>query len=419
MRTPLFLVAWVVLLGEGVDAITTTANVSPSWRLPWPGRKLPNRVVYRVDDSFFEHRVSKRWINPGPKLPKPSTAAYPTPPLCSGEASGMFLGSDVTLKCGVRSGKTLRYTDIKKWSDCLGDQKISVDIICRPGGNLNLPWPMKAKNVVNLFVRGCRITGFFDHLTWSNITAIPDTLQHLLIDNATIEVSTTDLANVIINTVKTSDVVDCGQQSIVTYTFRNIVYDIIFSGGMEPDILNHPDVVFTAISKTSGEYTCRYPYLMIFDESGSKSRSRMYFNFLTENSQFPVLRVYNLSDNGFTYISPELQSWQNYFPCLSVLDLSRNGIQNVSFLPLGLNSCGPDQRPLVVNLQHNRITEVNLNVLNQMRRRPGVILDLRNNPLSCASVRFALADYARSAAEAYPEYSALYRDILWQCGLIM
>ncbi|KAK3086567.1 hypothetical protein FSP39_020338 [Pinctada imbricata] len=265
----------------------------------------------------------------------------------------------------------------REWSDQFrGQRLVNLDIRCKPGGAVFLPWPMKAKSLNVLTVEGCLIKGYFAE--FMNETLYPDSMRILKMRNCVIQVDINQLIERSFLLDQVSRSYDCGQETLVMNVVTNITYLFHPMERVEFDLLS---AAFDALVKHNhnSKYRCQYKNLRTLEQTISNTRSKLFFENLAESSEYPRLKFLNLSANSIPYTSKFLRNWSKYFPVLEELDLSHNDIENFEFLP----SADSRTKPLLINLQFNKIRKVPDTILNELKGNSPVIVDLRNNPIDC------------------------------------
>ncbi|KAK6185374.1 hypothetical protein SNE40_007624 [Patella caerulea] len=317
---------------------------------------------------------------------------------------------DTNINCLVPSDAILNYDVLKLWSDGLS-QDFTFTIECENGGTVELPWPMKARRIVNLEVKGCRIHGFFRNIKLPS--NIPDTMNDLIITNSTIVYTVGELNEVLkrYSDASLTEENECGQQTMTKFIFRDIKFDAQIDI-IDPSIFMEMEGHVENMIHSSSSQTCDYRHLAYFDESGSTSMSSYHFKLLTMDAQYPSLRTYRTAKVGLRRIPDQLQNYRQYFPCLKSLDMSNNNIETVNFTMESTTECllSPTQQPSYINLRFNKITKVSDAILDTMMDND-IIIDLRNNPINCALQGDSLKNYAEHMITVYPTFSTLFGDL--------
>jgi hypothetical protein len=272
-----------------------------------------------------------------------------------------------------------------------------------------LPWPMKAKGLVKLEVRGCTLEGFTSE--FNKTSKLVDELQDLTLDSCDSVMSLDNIFDLIYTPV--SQEYDCGQQKIHSSVIRNMTYsfpdlnpkDQSLNTHQEDLLMSSSDVLIDKSEQT--RYTCRYPNLEYIDKSTSRSRSKLHLRLMTDYSTYPNLRTFLLSDNGYKRIPQEVVNWRKSFPQLEYMDMSKNSITKFDFLGTSFNRRIRRNRPLVVNLSYNSVKTIPYNIVEYMNGTLPIIVDLTGNPFSCDCSFLRYKKYVIDVVRKYPKFKRL------------
>lgn len=314
-------------------------------------------------------------------------------------------------KCKIYiDNNTLNFNDFRVWTSELAEStKVALEVSCGPNGRMFLPWPMKAKGLVKLEVRGCTIEGFTSE--FNKTSKLVDELQDFTLDSCVSVMSLDDIFDLIYTPV--SQEYDCGQQTIHSSVIRNMTYsfpdlnpkDQSLNTHQEDLLMSSADVLVDKSEQT--RYTCSYPNLEYIDMSTSRSRSKLHLRLMTDHSKYPKLRTFLLSDNGYKRIPQELINWRKSFPQLEYMDMSKNSITKLDFLGTSFNRRIRRKRPLVVNLSYNSVKTIPYNIVEYMNGTLPIIVDLTGNPFSCDCNFLRYKKYVMDVVRKYPKFKRL------------
>ncbi|XP_076446845.1 uncharacterized protein LOC143284089 [Babylonia areolata] len=146
----------------------------------------------------------------------------------------------------------------------------------------------------------------------------------------------------------------------------------------------------------------QYHHLQLFDESYSSYLPTFYFSRLANRFEFPQLRKMNFSHTFLRKIPDEILAWRIRFeaPKLEFIDLSYCHIRQIGRIAPSASRHGVTT---TLDLQHNRITEVTLQMVDSWAQVPDFRLDIRNNPIDCVcSVRDLITQLQNDTRFASP-----------------
>lgn len=283
-----------------------------------------------------------------------------------------------TMRCIVRKGEVLDYREIRNWSEKESKGKLSFHISCE-GGFVYLPWPFKAKNVISLEVEMCTVLGLLSEMTISQ--TIPDELTSLKLSNVSIEIPMAEMIYLNNNINHVQRNTDCGQLTLERLILKDIHYDLKMTPE-ERNEIQRGTYPSNNADHGSVKQKCVYNHLKYIDESGSRQNRQYYLKLIPEYSEFPVLEVYNMSNNDLDHIPESFRHLHSgKFPSLRHIDFSHNLLNDFEFdLPKDPKSCTLEE----VNLSNNRITHISPGVTRQLKAVGKILVDLRGNPLRCS-----------------------------------
>ena len=343
------------------------------------------------------------FVKAGPVLKRTS---FPT--LCSVSS---LAGDKQLVECNVRDGQFLDYRDVRDWTAGKpSSQRYHVSIRCY-GGKIFLPWPYRAQRVVSLQVHDCHVYGMFSE--WNKTNVLADELEYLETANIVVHSSIEEIFNRVSNINKLRPDYECGQQTLVTSLVRNVNYDfditvddfLKYQHVMDQLLTQDPNELF--IGKRPKNYKCVYPQLRYLENSGNSNMAKLHFKIIEESTEYPALEVYDLSSNNFREIPAELRNIDfRLFPNLRKIDLSKNKIEQISFNFPAQESV---QKSIFIDMSSNRIDSIPEKLVEDLRRNPNVIIDVRSNPLQCSCELLPFRQYI-STRYSSPSLSEL-RDV--------
>ena len=297
------------------------------------------------------------------------------------------------IKCMVGQNQALDYRTIRD-RIVKENKKFSVSINCTSGGLVGLPWPMKAKNVVEITVIGCKIDGFLSEMTVQHTAA--DELRSLLLSDVSIEIPLSDLYHLSVHPDKITRDADCGQLTLESITFRNIHFQLEMTTeerqGRGNEMLHfggHNDKLHPHTT------TCVYSKLEYLEETASRVMGHYYLRLIPDHSEFPRLEVYNVSNNNLDHVPHELRHLvSKKFPLLKRIDLSNNALSAFEFVV-------PEKSNVkMVDLQNNQISSLPPITVKKLKRIGTIFVDLRRNPLICSCTLSPLRRYLQLQYES-------------------
>lgn len=312
-----------------------------------------------------------------------------------------------TIQCDIHVVNLLRFNDIRMLiSDISDAHDVILNITCASTGEVQMSWPMKSRNIKELWIHGCHINGFY-FKTYVKMSDIPDKLLSLAIENSVIETNIFNALKIFSNEV--SKGLECGQLTLNTFIMRNISYKFV----LEPNDVSNletngvlVDLGDVAIEdKSSSIYHCIYKHLEVIDISKS-SDGMTHFILPFENSEYPNLTLFNMSNSRIISYPDLFRTWEDLFPNLEILDLSGNAIHNFSVTS---NAAIVNKRtnPLFVNLRDNQFEYVPSIIKHILQRRIPLVVDLSENPLKCGCDTLLYKDYLIRLLTTYDNFDSL------------
>ncbi|XP_063443146.1 uncharacterized protein LOC134723472 [Mytilus trossulus] len=312
-------------------------------------------------------------------------------------------------KCEVLVESRLDFTDFRQWTSELESAvKVSLDVTCKSKGVFFLPRPMTARGLIKLNVKGCVLAGYFsESLTPTNLK---DELLELSLDNCVIASNVKRLIDSV-NKPVTKEI-DCGQQTLQRSVWRNISYTNTndMEGVTVDDFLkffSSLDQFLNNINRI--KYRCKYSNLEYIDESMGSNRNKHSFLMMTAYSDFPALHTFLWTYNGYSSVPQELTDWRKYFPQLKLLYLSYNNITKFNFLGAPFTEMVSKSEPLVIDLSHNSVNEIPVDMPDYLTGSVPIIVDLTGNPLKCDCNFLRYKNYVMHALKIFQKYGNLSR----------
>ena len=312
----------------------------------------------------------------------------PVSSVCSGPVQQ---GGRQIVECIVREGQTLDYRDVREWTAADQSGKgLHISIECL-GGDIFLPWPYRARNVVSLRIQGCNVRGMFSE--WNSTNTIPDALEYLEITNIVIYSSIKEMYERITNIGNYSSDFECGQRTLKYDLVRNVRYHFEVT---EDDfaiyqqlMMQDPNDLF--ILNKPKSYKCVYPSLRYLENSGNPNIAKLHFKILEDRTEYPALEGYDLSNNSFTEIPVELRNIDfRLFPKLRRIDFSKNNIESIQ---LNFPVHNTAQNLIFIDMSSNSIRTIPKDIVDKLVRHENVLIDLRSNPLKCGCSLLQLRQY--------------------------
>ncbi|XP_048772827.2 toll-like receptor 6 [Ostrea edulis] len=264
-------------------------------------------------------------------------------------------------------------------------RKYSFDVHCQSGSRISLPLPAKAKNIIKLHVRDCIADDYFADFQNLDLNSFPDELEEYKMINVQRLVSITDVSeNVQIKSETLQKNLICGdEESLKVKIERNETFSFIHD-------MPHMDLqTFTAIATGNildtrrSPHMCVYKKLQILENSITVSKHRNYAAVLTEQNQFPELKILNISHSHIHYIPGQFKNWWIYFEKLEYLDMSFNLIQDISF---PINNAGIWGKPvpvLTLDLTFNNISRISVRGFERFIKNKKCLFKIAHNPFNC------------------------------------
>ncbi|KAL4235018.1 hypothetical protein ACF0H5_006656 [Mactra antiquata] len=212
---------------------------------------------------------------------------------------------------------------------------------------------------------------------------IPDELRALILKNLSIELSISEMINLRNNINNVERNTDCGQMTLEKLVLNDIHYDLKMTPE-ERDSMQRGAFIGNSPGGHENQNlkACVYNHLTYIDESGSRKNRQHYLKLIPEYSVFPVLEVYNMSNNDLDHIPEAFRNLHSgKFPSLRRIDFSHNLLDAFEFdFPNDPRTCKLEE----VNLSYNSIIHISPRVTRQLKAVGKIMVDLRENPLRCS-----------------------------------
>ncbi|CAL1535261.1 unnamed protein product [Lymnaea stagnalis] len=264
-----------------------------------------------------------------------------------------------------------------------------IEVTCENGANISLPWPMKVPGLLELEVRSCLLLDQFANYNDPLDPTIPNELRILDIrDSMWVVEAVNSIVNKSNVSLNITSAYDCGQDStLVEYITRNVssvlpeLVAVVTEQEQTTPKSNEGESFLDLLRKSFKTKTgCHYKRLKVYDMSIAWLTPVNMFEFLVQNSDYPVLEVLNFSRIGMTDLPREFSQWRKFFPKLISLDLSHN---NLSAIPLTDYPPGDNEAIAYFNLTYNNFTTVKMALIQSWARMTKVFVDIDKNPIHC------------------------------------
>lgn len=270
--------------------------------------------------------------------------------------------------------------------------KYKFDIRCDYPANISVQWPLKAKNLLRIKAENCELEHYLRGYSNMNTSYIPDELEYIHFENSIIIIDIFDMLKIAGNISELDKDFNCGHEETVEYyIFKNNSYGFGNSvekflttqynnnvSSMNADIVNKGSEMLPKARLI--RHKCIYRKLLYVDLSVNQQTSKFHTELATENSMFPELRIFNLSNTMLPNLAEAHRKWYRYFPKLEVMDLSYNLFTELEFDPSGDAWEVPR---LTMNMSHNNVTELKVAKLEELVNMEKLFIDFSNNPLNC------------------------------------
>ncbi|XP_061167652.1 SLIT and NTRK-like protein 6 [Saccostrea echinata] len=259
---------------------------------------------------------------------------------------------------------------------------------------------MAGSYVTNFNIRGCLLVE--DYKTQDPALSVELTTD-VTLENCVIKINSYEYVK---NQIENLSARNCDEQlSLKSEIMRNVSFTFTeFNKTHLSVILKDAGVNAEAFAQgiLKAEELCIYENMTYYERSFNNPNSGMHNNpHLQTLYKMPNLRVYNFSSNSLLQIPSTLKTIRYYYPSLEILDLSNNNVKETSFSQLNSSlSSGP----LYIDLRNNNITNVSENQVQEFLEND-VIVDLRDNPITCDCSAVFLKSYLLRISTAWPKWA--------------
>ncbi|CAG2223272.1 unnamed protein product [Mytilus edulis] len=298
--------------------------------------------------------------------------------------------SPTSVICDVTSGDTWCLDSFRELMNgtkksYLGDDQFTLEIECHGGGNISIRQPIKLPGMTSLTVRNCYITDYYDYDFSQEVSSIESVLQNLKFTNCKIEYRSLVFMN---HVQKNSRKLLAYEKCQISNTLRTFIFQ---NSSIDYYPKRRPKYTRKELKLKSDYHNelrllrkCSHDNLTYVEISSlNRFSAEVRVNDLLQNGIFNSLSVINLTNNGLERVPSSLftDSMYQTIDRLSNVDLSRNNIEDISFLYKYFDFDGN----LNVDLTRNRITELSnldTNKLKSFSRLRNEV-NIRENPLIC------------------------------------
>lgn len=332
-----------------------------------------------TDGKYLPRQWSKSCsVKPGIECLDPSTKPN--------VVSVMRTLQPVCVSCEVGPDDIWNFHDLRQFlQDSSARRNYAVTVRCKTGSNITLPWPMRADSLAYIFVQNCLILEGMSEYFTQELNLIPDTIVYYAMIDSVIYVDTLPFLSIARRMQFMTKSSKCGpERELLIAINRNISY--AFSSIPVSALEKGRDSIVPALEFYRGQSvsqnSCSYTKLIEIDRSVSKNLGSKHDSVMLQNSEFPEVRLFNLSYDKLRKIPVKLEDWRLYFPRMKYLDLSHNNITEFKNV-MDYGRSKEDPTVGIIDLRYNNITTITLKELRRMQIHKFVKVDIRNNPFIC------------------------------------
>ncbi|XP_062606171.1 uncharacterized protein LOC134267982 [Saccostrea cucullata] len=265
------------------------------------------------------------------------------------------------------------------------DIKYGFDVRCQNGAKISLPLSAKGKNIIKLIIRDCVAVDYFSDYQNPDLDSYPDELEEYVKINVQRLISVKALSkNIQIKAETLQKNLICGdEETLKVKVERNETFSFIV------DTLDVNYTLFTRfatghiIDTRLSPHKCVFKKLQVLENSVTTGLPRYYATLVTEQNQFPVLKLLNISHSFMNYISQKFKNWWIYFEKLEYLDMSYNLIQDISFPVSNGGLWGQHIPYLTFDFTFNNISQLTVRNFERLVRNEKIFVKIASNPFNC------------------------------------
>ncbi|XP_061189161.1 toll-like receptor 2 [Saccostrea echinata] len=265
------------------------------------------------------------------------------------------------------------------------DIKYGFDVRCQNGATISLPLSAKARNIIKLYVHDCVAVDYFADFQNPDLDSYPDELEEYAIINVQRLLSIKQIErNLQIKSETLPKNVICGDEETLKIKIeRNETFSFI-QDVPELDLTLFSRIATGNIIDTRlSPHKCVFKKLQVLENSVTSSKARYYAAMLTEQNQFPELKVFNISHSFINYIPEQFKNWWIYFEKLEYLDMSYNLIQDILF-PINNDGIWGQHIPnLIFDFTFNNISRLTVRNFERIIRNKKIFVKITSNPFNC------------------------------------
>ncbi|XP_048776451.1 toll-like receptor 2 type-2 [Ostrea edulis] len=265
--------------------------------------------------------------------------------------------------------------------------KYSFDVQCQKGAKISLPLAAKGKNIIKLHVRDCMADDYYADFQNPELNSFPDELEEYIMINVIRLIGVKSMfENLQRKSANLPKNVVCGDEETLKVKIeRNETFSFI-------NDLDNPERAMemfrtigtrNIIDKRMSPHKCFYKKLYLLDVSITTQKDRYYVATLTEQNQFPELKILNISHSTIYYIPQQFKNWWIYFEKLEYLDMSYNLIQDFIF-PINYEGIWGSPIPtLTFDLTFNNISRISVRNFERIIQNKKFFIKMAHNPFNC------------------------------------
>jgi hypothetical protein len=161
-----------------------------------------------------------------------------------------------------------------------------------------------------------------------------------------------------------------------TFSF---IYDVPHMDIQNFSVIATGNILDTRLSP----HMCIYKNLQVLENSITASKPRNFAAVLTEQNQFPELKILNISHSSIYYIPEQFKDWWIYFEKLEYLDMSYNLIQEISLPTHNEGIWGIPLPILTFDFTFNNISRLSVRGFERIIQNKQSFIKIAHNPFNC------------------------------------